>query len=391
MSILHRKGVNLTIATVILLSGIGLTIFLVKHREPPKPVETMDMTPLVDVSPLFPETVQPLIQAYGEVKANREAVIQAQVSGIIVDLSEQMVAGGQFQVGDRLIKIDPTDYRLAVDQREAELARHQMELEQEEGRQIVARRELALLEGSQNDSNVNKRLTLRQPQLAEKIAGLKAAESALKRAQLDLDRTEIYAPFNATVIKESAETGQLITSLGDVCLLVCTDEFHVIVALPIHNTTDIPTKDRHGTGARAKVFVNTDTGTAGREGEVIRLLSDLEDHSRMARAVVAVQDPLSLARKNQNLPKLFLGAYVRVTIETPPVENAFRIHRAHIRNQDSVWILTSNNTLEIRTLRVFRREADSLIVTEGLKAEEKIITSALPLAVPGMDLRTETP
>ena len=167
--------------------------------------EQDSVTPLVQVLTVKSHEVTPVLEAFGEVRAHREVQIQAQVSGITTVIDDRLIVGGIFKSGEELMRIQPIDFELAVDQREADLALARMQHELELGRQEVAKREWQLLGDKQPVEASRKRLALRVPQLRQAEIALTAAESALQRAQLDLDRTIIRSPFNASVLSENAE------------------------------------------------------------------------------------------------------------------------------------------------------------------------------------------
>lgn len=369
---------------VLVAGAIGAMILINSRKEPPRS-EGIDPTPVVTVVTVQAETVRPSLEVYGEVTPNRQAVIQAQVSGVTVSISERLTIGGLFNEGEELLRIEPIDYELAVDQRSSELARAKTEYEQEQGRQVVARREWEFLGEKQPVDEVSKRLALRQPQLQQAETTVRAAQSALKRAKLDLERTVIRAPFNTAIVSESAEVGQLVTAGSQICRIVCTDDFHIVAAIPLRLARDIETVEDHRQGAKVSIYIN---GGAVRTGRVLRVLPDLENDSRMVRFVVEVKDPLALEAENQGLEKLFIESYLRMEIEAPDVENAIRLPRAFARAEDTVWVF-KDGKLEIRDLEIRFRETDHLVVTGGLEDGDQVVISSLPVVTQGMAVRLE--
>ena len=81
-------------------------------------------------------------------------------------------------------------------------------------------------------------------------------------------------------------------------------------------------------GAEVEVVLDAGEGEiATWEGRVVRLLSDLDEVGRMARVVVAVQDPLGLeSEKSDELP-LLLGSYVEVRLDAGELENVITVPR----------------------------------------------------------------
>ena len=146
-------------------------------------------------------------------------------------------------------------------------------------------------------------------------------------------------------------------------------------------------RDSHGISAKALVHTqNSDK----REGTIIRFLPDLELDTRMVRIVVKVKDPLALEAVNTGREKLFLGSFVKLEIQLPTVKNAIRIPRNLIRAGDTVWV-SKEEILEVRKLKISHREPEDLIITEGLIDGDKVITTSLQVATPGMRVRIKEP
>jgi multidrug resistance efflux pump len=106
-----------------------------------------------------------------------------------------------------------------------------VELELEKGRGDVAQREWQILR-SDSDANLAP-LALRSPQLVAAKQSLAGAQANLKQAELALSRTHFTAPFNALVLDESIEVGQVVAPGAPLATLIGTDRFWVSVSLPV--------------------------------------------------------------------------------------------------------------------------------------------------------------
>jgi multidrug efflux pump subunit AcrA (membrane-fusion protein) len=113
----------------------------------------------------------------------------------------------------------------------------------------------------------------------------------------------------------------------------------------------------------------------------------------MARILIDVKDPLNLheaaATGARRAGKILLGSYVKVRIEAGSLDGVYVIPREAIRDNDRIWVLTTDNTLAIRQTTVQWRRKDELLVTADIGPGEKVITSRLQSPLPGMALRTE--
>jgi len=324
----------------------------------------------------------------------REVVLQPQVSGEVLTISDELVPGGRFRKGEQLLRIDPADYELAVRQRESELAQARSNLKIEQGQQVIARSEFELLgEPTAGEDNA---LMLRKPQLESVRASVATAQATLERAKLDLARTRIRAPFNAIVQSREVNTGTRVTPVSKLATLIGTDRYWLELSVPVDQLQwlEIPGISA-GQGSAVRVYDEAAWGPDKfRRGRVIRLAGDLENEGRMARVLVAVDDPLALQPEHAGAPVLLLNSYVRAVIEGRTLSNVARVDRALLRGEDQVWLMGSDGRLQIRTVTIPFRGPHSVLVSEGLAAGERLVVTDLSAPVEGMALRTgdsETP
>jgi multidrug efflux pump subunit AcrA (membrane-fusion protein) len=123
---------------------------------------------------------------------------------------------------------------------------------------------------------------------------------------------------------------------------------------------------------------------------VARLLSDLETEGRMARVLVTVNDPLRLTSGGRESgPPLLIGEYVRVEIQGRQLTDVYRIPRSALRDRDTIWTLTDENTLEIVQVQPIWSDAESVLVKNGIVPGQPLIVSDLPAVVDGMALKQD--
>ncbi|MGE9297221.1 MAG: efflux RND transporter periplasmic adaptor subunit, partial [Puniceicoccales bacterium] len=142
-----------------------------------------------------------MIEVMGTVRAREEVILSPRVSGEVIERSSDFTGGGFLEKGQMIVRIDPSDYEIVIAQRISELHQAQAAMNIEMGRQNVAQLDFELL--GDDIKLDNKSLILREPQLNAARADVEAAQAALDRARLDLDRTTIRAPFDAQVISRN--------------------------------------------------------------------------------------------------------------------------------------------------------------------------------------------
>ena len=170
--------------------------------------------PVVDVMKVNPDRVTALIRAMGTVRPDREVVIKSRVAGTVIQVAPEFVQGGLIRKGQTMVRVDPADYKLAVNKAQNALARARADFEIEKGQQQIAREELKLMTTMSPDGVKETSLALRKPQLEQARAAVAIAQSDLDAARLDLERTRIIAPFHALVLSKVVDAGAMTAAQG---------------------------------------------------------------------------------------------------------------------------------------------------------------------------------
>lgn len=374
---------------LILLSVLGARALLSGRKDPPR-VEREARATFVNTVPIESKSRRVTLSAYGTVQAHREVDLQAQVNGLVVEQNESLIRGGVVLAGEVLVRVDPRDYEFAITQEQAALAKAEFDLRLEQGRQVIAGQEWKLLQSSIETNPLSEELALRRPHIKEREAAVRAAQSRLDRAKLDLERTELVAPFNAVVLEDRVEVGQLISNQTVVARLVCIDSFHIEVSIPLRDLTWVRVPGRGSdTGSTVNVLHEVSLRQqVERKGEVVRLLGDVDPTGRMARLLVSVEDPLGVLEGKELDCPLLVGEYLEVQIQGPQVENLVAIPRHSIRSEDRVWVCTKDRKLAIREVEAVFSTSDEVMARNTFEPGDEIITTTLEFAIPGTPLTT---
>lgn len=371
----------------VLALGLAVSAYLLQTapkatRKPP-----LRQAHLVEVVPVTFGRETTIVEAMGTVRPARRIELRAQVGGRIVEVGRDFAPGGRFGEGDVILRIDPRDYELLVEQRRAALAEAEASLSIELGNQDIAQREFELLGEAVSEGTSD--LVLRKPQLRTARARARSAKALLDEAELNLERTVIRAPFPAVLQERTVELGAHVDTNTMMGTLVDTTEYWIETTIPVTQLRWISIPRGAGeVGASARVYDEAAWGAGvSRNGRVIQLYSDLEGEGRMARVLVAVPDPLLTQEPNGSPSILLLGSYVRVQIDGPVLDKVVGLDRRLLRDGDNVWIMNSDNALEIRPVSVAFRAAESVLIAGGLEPGEKIVVTDLPAAVEAMPLR----
>jgi len=377
------RGMKWALSIGVIVGSLAIALVLIVTKdEPPRAEKTLEGT-LVEVIQIDRSQHEVDLYAKGTVVPAREVVVQAELGGRVIWQSPELVAGGRFKEGEPIVRIDPRDYQLRVETHRSQVNRAKLDLSIEARRGEVAKREWDAF-GEIDVSDEQRALAQREPQLEAMRLALKAAQSALKKAQLDLQRTTLRAPFNAMVVSESVDTGQLISPQSLVARLVGTDEYHVQMSVPVASLRTVHARTPEAPGSAAMIIQQVGAETIERRGEVIRQLPDLDPGGAMARLLINIEDPLG---KEGDLP-LLLGSFVNVAIAAQAIDDAIRLPRVALRNGRYVYVMNDANVLEIRDVQIAWTEPDAVLVTGGLQSNERVVTSRIATPVPNMLLRT---
>jgi RND family efflux transporter MFP subunit len=383
--VLYKTVVPLAIVA----AGVGFLKYQVDNRPQAERRKPERQARLVTTLTVQKESSTAIVPGMGTVAASREIILTPEITGVITSIDPSVIPGGLVRAGQLLYQVDSRDYQAIVKQRQSELAKAQLEFKLETGNQTVARQEFDLLEDIVLEDDTE--LVLRKPQLVSARQALQAAQAALEKAKLDVERCSVRAPFNAIIKARHADLGARVSTTTALAELTGTDEYWIEVMVPVSQLSwvDIPrSEDQKGSAARV---YNPSAWGEGvyRQGRVIRLLGQLEEKGLLARLLVAVEDPLHLHQADA-LEPLLIGSYVRVEIVGRLIRDTIALPRAFVRNGNTVWVMNDQNTLEIRPVRIAFSNRETVYITEGIEDNNLVVTTLLSAAVDGMPLRAET-
>jgi RND family efflux transporter MFP subunit len=385
MSKAKKRFIQLSLSVVFVALGVlGLRALTaskeeMSKRRPPVPVP---MVRTIEVK-TGPMTVK--VRGEGTVRPLREINLVPEVGGKAVYVSPSLVNGGVFRKSDTLLRIDPEDYQLAVTLAEAKVkdAESALELAKEEA--AAAEEEWRLLyDTGEKEESQPPPLVAKVPQLAAAQARLEADKADLRKALLNLERTELKAPFDGRVGSENIDIGQYVIPGQSLGTLYSTEAAEIVVPLESENLFwfDVPGFTA-GDGAGSEAVIRA--SIAGRQlswqGEVARTEGRLDERTRTINVVIKVEKPYA------KRPPLIFGLFVTVDIEGRSVPRAALIPRAALRQGDMVWVV-GDSRLKFRKVHVARVQGDEVMIEGGLEAGDRVVVTPLKEVTDGMVVRT---
>jgi len=359
----------------------GAAGFMLLHVTRPQP-ETRSEMPrslAVFVEPVRAQAVALDVSSQGEVRPRAEIELVAEVNGRVIWAAPEFVSGGAIAPDQLLLLIDDADYRLAAVRAEAGVAQAQLRLQQTEADAAVARKQL---EGTNASA-----LGLRQPQLADAAARLRAAEADLARARLDLARTRVSLPFAARIRATQVHVGQFVARGEALGRAFSTDVAEVRLPLSDAQLATIGMPIGHLAAEDEEALVDFSASVAGERrhwtGKLRRIDATVDPATRVVYAVAEVADPYGAAALEAGMP-FAIGMFVDAAIRGRSIADARVIPRAGLRSGNAIFVVRDGQ-LDIRKVAILHQGEDEVVLRpEGVAVGEQIVVSPLRTPVHGM-------
>ncbi len=393
---------RLMLPVIFVTTGLFIATLMFALRPAPESQPKALLAPLVTVQTLVSEPVRFVVKTQGTVVPRTESALVPQVAGEVVWVSPALVAGGFFEQGDMLVRIDDADARATVTRARAVLTRTRSEearaTKERERQQRLAEQDIASQTRIDDTEN------------AYRIAFAMRSEAvvALEKAERDLSRTQLRAPYAGRVRSKSVDVGQFVDRGKAIATLYAVD--HAEVRLPVPDrelgylevpltyrpptAADPATDDASADGEEARAgsasgpLVTLRARFAGAEhswrGRIARTEGEIDPKSRMVTLVAQVEDPYA---EHESRPPLAVGLFVSAEIEGATVPEAFVLPRVALREGGRVLVF-EDGRLRFRRVEVLRVERERVVVASGLQSGEQVCVTPLSQAIDGMAVRT---
>lgn len=377
------KRIAIFAAPLVVIIGGGLLLALMIATGPKaKEKGEAPHAPAVQfaVAHARPTTVS--INVQGEARPRVEATLAAQVAGRIVWASPKFADGGSFAEGEVMARIDAADYQLAVVRARAQVAQAQEGLAREEAEAELARQDWQALGRGEAPP-----LAMREPQLAQARAQLASAEAALRSAELDLNRASIRAPFAGRVRERRANVGDYVGPGSPVAVMFSTDAMEIRVPLTDADLASMSlpvgfTASTANPGPAAHVTSVTGGRIQAWEGRLVRTEASVDARTRLVYGIVEVRDPFSARHTAPLAP----GMFVQTRLEGSNRETLVAAPRSALKRNEFVYVVTAENTIEVRQVTAAQTTADEVLFREGIADGERVVVSHLSSPRPGMEV-----
>ncbi len=350
--------------TVYLVFWGGIVALILMACTPP----TEEQTPAepdpkaVRVTVVASRDLPIVVNAVGRLIPNREVVVSAEVSGIALHYDADV--GATIARKALLVKIDPADYKLALQAAEANLLSARINLP-------VAKRSFERAQRLLPENVITQEL-FEKAEAAYKSAQAQVAqlETVVAQARRQLRKTDILSPFAGIVTERLIETGQ-----------------HIGAGLPVMHIADMKTM-------RVKIHVNEldyvhvdakDPVSVGVEAFPGRAFPGRVDKIGVQADSRTNTFEIEVLVENAGF-SLKAGLTARVAIRTGVIADALMIPQDTVlfrEDRKEIFVLSADDRAEARIVKLGRMDGGDVRVLEGLSPGDRLVVSGAQYLKPG--------
>lgn len=373
----------------LLVGGFFVMGALMASKPEAKKAVTEVWTPSVKVEVLTEKDYTPVIDAEGEVEAATTTMLISEVAGAVVYISPMLEKGNTISEGEVILRVDDADYKTQLTSAKSALADAELMLAQEKARAVQSERDWKKLGRGGEASE----LVLRIPQIKSAMAKIDAAKAAIEKAERDMAKTAIRAPYTCLIDRKFIDVGAYVSMMSQIAEVSSVAEYEVRLPLNLNEVGFLG--DKLGIGS--EVILESSLGGKFYQwkGTAVRFEGGVDSSTFSRVMVVSVKPDTEDENEDFKLPPV--GLFVKAKLRGESMGKVFSIPREALREGNTVWRLGNSQMLEIVAVEVIRSEGDEVIIEnlssgkgdEKLTSGDRIILSPIAIPVNGMKLDVE--
>lgn len=307
----------------------------------------------------------------GIVAPRIETTLGFRVAGKVI--SREVDVGSIVQPGQLIARVDPTDYRLVVDNARAALA----SAEADYARAKADLDRYRMLRGSA--AFMTQTLDTRQSVSSTTSARVDQARSQLSSAENNLAYTELHADAAGVITAVQAEVGQVLAQGQGMVKLARSDELEILVGVPEHRLKTV----RDASRITFELWSDTGHKYAAR----LRELSPSADPlTRTYPARFTVIDQPSF---------IGIGMTASLILARPDTELLAEVPLSAIFQQGkepAVWVVDkATSSVSLRPVTIARWRDETALIASGVQNGDIVAAAGVHKLEPGQKIRPVLP
>lgn len=429
-----RTGVRIGICLLVLGAGAFGMVSLAKLKEPPAKTKNSERPISVRAVRVAPKNAPVAIVSHGEARSLNVVDLSPEVAGVLASIHPRLEPGELIPKGEVLFRIDSTNYeadlkesQAGVSERENQIAslEKQEKLDGELLQIYERNKELAIAEyerlktlfekdsvgtkarveaaeqGVNNAASQVQRLSqtieLYPLKIEQAKSGLSSARARLARAEANMERCVVKAPFNARIKQANIEKGQYVAP-GFVAATLA-DDSQLEIQVPLDSLdarrwlrfkADSGAKNAAWFNKLEPVEVNV-RWTENPDGQPwkgrLHRVVKFDQQTRTLLVAVRVKAKDAAPSRKDRMP-LVDGMFCSVEIPGKELEDVFRLPRAAVSFENTVYA-SVDGRLKTLPVSVARVDDGFAFVESGLEKDDVIIVSRLVEPLEGSLLKVD--
>lgn len=332
----------------------------------------------VTVEPVSVQNVPVYLTALGTVQALNTVTVSPQIGGLLMKLN--FTEGQEVTKGQVLAEIDPRSLQAAYDQAAARKRQDAAQL-------ATARSNLARSLDLAKQGYISKQdMDTLQNTVSQYEATVAADEAAINDAKVQLGYTKVLAPITGMAGIRGVDPGNIVTTSSSIVTLTEVHPINVIFPLPEQNVELVRSSQQRGEPLEVAALDSAGSKVIAGKG-VLKVINNQIDTST---------GTFNLKAEFPNEENaLFPGQFVNVRMKVNTVQGGLVIPSQAVQrgpDGDYVYQLQSDNTVKMQSVTTGQEVGDShVMVTQGLKAGEKVVTEGQFRLKPGSKVKALKP
>ena len=367
---------------VLVMAGfVFLFVILMATRPETKPVEPTQRIWSVKAQTVTRGSIQPLVEAFGELASRREVDLRVLVAGEVISTSDKFEEGTRVEAGEELLRLDPFNFDNALKDARAQLRGGQALLDERKASLELAkvefqRAETLIQKGTVAQKYVDDRrldLTIAKSRFTQQDAAVDRLRVQVARAERDLKNSILRAPFSGHLSDLNARKGRLVGLNDRVATLSDAESYEVRF-----NLSD----------AQYGRFLETGTELVGRVVDVIWSVGgrEVKLQARLSQVGARIsQDTRGVdayAHIVGDIPtSLRSGAFVRVLVRGSEINNVVSVKRDAFYGPNMLYVI-KDGKLVPRNVEIVAETDTMMIIGEGLADGELVLLTRFNEAAP---------
>lgn len=362
---------KILIPIAILTAGfLSMGVLLNLKEEAPKR-QPRPRPRIVEAVPVELKSVPTYIEAYGTLASSQPVILYSEVSGVLMPGDIPFQPAQAFKAGDVLVKIDDRQIKLDLNSTKSDFLNALASVLPEI--KVDFPQEYKAFQDYFNRAAFDKPLDPLPETQNQKIKlflsrfNVYKLYFAVRNLEIRLEKHYFRAPFDGSIVAADLRVGSTArvgTRIGEIINLE-----NMEVEVPV------PASDLEWIDYSKPVKFSSDALTGYWKGTIKRTGKSINTRTQTVPVYISIEQARPF--------NLFDGIFFRSTITGKSINEAVRIPRKSLYNEEYVYLI-NNGKLDLRRIDIARKETDSVIVNGGIQNGDTLVVELLQGVAPGM-------